>query len=47
MAAVDLTLCVLGWKLRSIALLIAPFALLLLSFVVAVVRFLAGIPGDF
>ena len=46
MAAVDLALCILGWKLRNLALLIAPFALLLLSFVVAVARFLKSISGD-
>ena len=47
MAAVDLGFCILGRKLRSVALLVVPFALLLASFVVAVVRFMKGIPGDF
>jgi hypothetical protein len=47
MAMLDLTLCILGRKLRSTVLLIAPFALLLASLVVAVLRFLKGIPGDF
>jgi hypothetical protein len=47
MAAVDLGLCILGWKRRSRALLVAPFALLLAFFVVAVIRFMSGIPGDF
>jgi hypothetical protein len=47
MAAVDLGFCILGRKLRNVALLIVPFALLLASFVVAVVRFMKSIPGDF
>jgi hypothetical protein len=45
-AILDLGLCCLGWKLRSVSIIATPIALLVLSFIVSIARFVAEISGN-